>query len=819
MSLKRRDFLKVVAGSALTLPFLDCSTKGYYSDIRKGEWVPGEEKWVRSICEACPGGCGILVRVVDGKAVKIEGDPAHPVNRGTLCPLGQAGLQLLYNPDRIKGPMKKVGERTSLKWESIDWGEALEILVSKLKELKNSGEAHQLVLLDSGRRGMLDELLDKFMRVFGSPNHINHNDDNTLIQAFYLTQGIDNLLAYDFEHSNYILSFGSSFLSSWPSPVQSMKAYSYLRQGRQGRKAKIVQIEPRLSITASRSDTWIPIEPGTEGMLALGIAYIIIKENLYDRNYVEKFTFGFEDWRDAKGEDHNGFRTLILDNYRTDVVSEITGVSVDAIVNLAKEFATNKPAVAIVDNNATNYSNGLYNALAIHSLNALVGSVDVHGGVLVKRSVPLQDLPQFAGEEMADESLLQPRIDSPDIGQFPLASSVPALFPDNVLKEKPYPVRLLILNKSNPIFSSPNSEDYRKAFEKIPFIVSFSSFMDESTQYADLILPDKTYLEKHQCIESSTVSKIAVVGIGKPVIEDLFTDKPTEDVILEIAQKMGTDFARHFPWRNSQEFLLYKIDKLSEARRGIIFTDEFEEKQLELLQERGWWVPQFASAQEFKQELLSKGGWWDPSYDYGVRSFVLQTPSRKFEFYSQFFEQKVHESLEQANENKEAEQRIDLRAFNIEAEGDDVFLPHFEQPKFEGEKRKFPLHLYIYHPIGLPNGYQANQPWFQEIMGFHLGITWDSWAEINPETAHELGIADNDLIWIESAFGKVRAQAKVYSGTMPDVLSVPYGLGHKALGQWARNRGFNPTELISTSLDELTGLAMKLSTRVRVYKV
>lgn len=818
MSLKRRDFLKIMGGGALTFPLLECSTKNYYSSIRKDEWVPKEEKWVQSLCQACPGGCGILVRVVDGKAVKIEGNPTHPVNRGKLCPVGQAGLQVLYNPDRIKGPMKKIRGKDSRKWQSISWEEGLEILASKLKELKDAGEAHKLVLLNGKDRGMLHGIFDRFMKVFGSPNHIINDYNSSLIKAFYLSQGIDNLLAYDFENSNYILSFGSSFLSSSPSPVQSMSAYAFLRQGRPGKKAKIIQIEPRFSITACRSDNWIPIEPGTEGMLALGIAYVIIKERLYDRNFIEKFTFGFEDWKDEKGNTHHGFKTLISNKYRLDLVSETTGVSVDTIVSLAKDFATNKPSIAILDDNATNYSNGLYNALAIHSLNALVGSIDVFGGVLVQRKVPLQDLPQVSVDEVTRESLLQPRIDSSERGRFPLASSIPSQVSDNILEDKPYPVNLIFLYKSNPLFSSPNSENYRKAFEKIPFIVSFSSFMDESAQYADLILPDKTYLEKWQYVESSPVSKFPVLGIGQPAIENLFNTKSTEDVLLDLAKRMGTSFASHFPWKNSKDYLLYKIDSLFKARRGIIFTDHFEETQLKLLEERGWWVPQFSSASEFKKELMKRGGWWDPAYDYGIRSFVFRSPSRRFEFYSQLFEEKMERIVEHLKEDNEDKKENILKNLKISASGDDVFMPHYEKPQFEGEANEYPLHLHIYRPLSLADEYQANQPWFQEIMGFHLNMTWDSWAEINPHTAAELRIADNDLIWIESPYGKVRTKAKIYSGAMLDVVSIPYGLGHRALGQWAKNRGINPIELIGTNLDELTGLAVKFSTRVKIYK-
>jgi anaerobic selenocysteine-containing dehydrogenase len=157
MSLKRRDFLKIIGGSALSFSLLDCTSGPYRSSIRKNEWSPGVEEWVQSVCQACPGGCGILVRVVDGKAVKIEGNPAHPVNRGRLCPVGQAGLQVLYNPDRIKAPMKKIGGKSSRDWQSISWEEAMETLVSKLKGLKSSGEAHKLVLLNGEKRGMMDE--------------------------------------------------------------------------------------------------------------------------------------------------------------------------------------------------------------------------------------------------------------------------------------------------------------------------------------------------------------------------------------------------------------------------------------------------------------------------------------------------------------------------------------------------------------------------------------------------------------------------------------------------------------------------------------
>jgi anaerobic selenocysteine-containing dehydrogenase len=363
------------------------------------------------------------------------------------------------------------------------------------------------------------------------------------------------------------------------------------------------------------------------------------------------------------------------------------------------------------------------------------------------------------------------------------------------------------------VFSAPNGAAFQKAFEKVPFIVSFSSFPDESTLLADLVLPDKTYLEKHQYAESSPVSIIPVLGIGKPAVENLYDTRATEDIILDLASKMGEGLAGHFPWKSSREFLHYKIDGLFRARKGTIFTDAFEESQLKLLEERGWWVPQFSTAGEYKDELIRKGGWWDPHYDYGVKSSVFKTPSRKFEFYSQIFAAKMA-----GRPGLPARNPQDAPPPKGAAEGDDVFMPHYEKARFSGDEKEYPLYLHIHQPLSLAHPYAADQPWVQEIMGFHLNMNWDSWAEIHPRTAEELGISDRDTVWVESIHGKVRVIAKIFGGAMPGIVSLPFGLGHKALGQWARLRGVNPMELIGAGLDEWTGQPLKGSARIKVYK-
>jgi anaerobic selenocysteine-containing dehydrogenase len=820
MSLKRRDFLKIAGTTTIGLAFFDLTNCAFIPRKKTKKWQVEIEHWVPSVCQECSGRCGILVRVLGERVVKIEGNPYHPTNRGRLCPKGHAGLQTLYSPDRIKGPLKKVGGKDSKKWKSISWDEAINIVAEKLIDLRNSGEPHSFIFWGESTLGIMDELIKRFLSVYGSPNLIQDNSWDGIAKIHYLTQGINRIFAYDLENSNCILSFRGDLLENWPSPMAAHRAYANLRARETGKKAKIIQIAPRFSITASKADKWIPINPGTEGLLALGLAYVIIKEELYDKNFINNFTFGFEDWKDSHGEVRAGFKKIVLSEYHLDYVSEITGVSVETIIDLAKEFALNKPSVAIIGPDITFYKNGIYNALAIHSLNALMGNIDMPGGVLTQDEVPYTPSPEIEIDDIAEKGLFMPRIDGAGGEEYPLASQVSSIFAEKIIKDEPYPAKILFLYRANPLFSVPDQKTLEKAFKKIPFVVSFSSFIDESAEYADLILPDHTYLEKWDDNPIPSISYYTGLGISQPVIKPLYNTRHTGDVLLSLAHKLGGSIAKNFPWENYKALLFYKLKGIFESKRGTVFIDSFEEAQIRFLEERGWWIPKYKSFDEFKKEILEKGGWWDPVYYYGKWGRVFRTPSRKFEFYSQLFEEKIRDSLklEKGNlwESRKTEKK--MRKLEISARGDRVFLPHYEQQETLEKKGAYPFFLNIYEPFPFFGGNGANQPWLQEIVGFHVKRKWDSWLEINPNTAKELGISENDLVWIESSAGRIKVRVKFYPGTMPRVLNIPYGFGHK-VGRWARNIGVNPIKLIGRNFDKLSGLIAKNTIKVKIYKV
>ncbi|NIN99557.1 MAG: molybdopterin-dependent oxidoreductase, partial [Anaerolineae bacterium] len=246
-------------------------------------------------------------------------------------------------------------------------------------------------------------LIARFCQAYGTPNHITHNSICAAAteMAHWLTQGQRTFFGYDLESTNYLLSFGVSMLEAWRPTVRNVKAYGHMRRGELRSRLRMVQVDTRFSITAAKADEWVPIRPGTDGALALGIAYVIINEELYDKNFVARHTFGFEDWTDEEGVQHVGFKTLVLRDYVPSQVEAITGVPVETITRIAREFATTRPAVAIGDRGISMWSNGIFNQMAVHALNALVGSIDSPGGVMIQRETPFLPWPALARDPVA----------------------------------------------------------------------------------------------------------------------------------------------------------------------------------------------------------------------------------------------------------------------------------------------------------------------------------------------------------------------------------------------------------------------------------
>ena len=763
---------------------------------KEGEWIPYEEVWSTGVCLQCPSGCGLRIRSVNHWPVKLEGIKDYPINRGRLCPKGQSGLQVLYDPDRIRHPLRRKGKRGEGNWEQISWEDAIHLVTQRLVTLRQAAKPHHLMVLGGRYRGHMADLMARFMKAYGSPNHLGNSerDSEGILKSHLFTMGIKEFLAIHWEEVHYVLSFEESLLETSRSLLRNLWGYGFLRRGRPGVRGKLVQIEPRFSVTASKADQWIPIYPGTHGALALGIAHWIIKEDKYDHEFIRHHTFGFDDWKDSEGKTRLGFKTLVLKEYSPKQVSFITGIPEENVVQMAQEFSSQRPSIAISGRGVGMQTNGTYSQMAIDALNALVGSIDAPGGLLIQEKPPFKRWPPVQMDSIAGRGLSQPRADGAGSMPFPFAEELPYTLSERIQKGEPYPIDTLFVYYTNPLFNLPESEKLRTALEKVPFIVSFSPFMDETTQNSDLVLPDGTYFERWQDDSVEQGLGFPMFGLRSPAIQPLLYDvRNTGDVIIEIAKGLGGSIAKSFPWKDFQEALKDAIRGVFESKRGSIQAKEFN---------------------EFWKALVEKGGWWDPPYRFGEWKKVFNTLSGKFEFFSLTLEQGFKE-VSRRN-SKEMDQI--LGELKIEARGDRVYLPHFEKPRVVGDGEEYPLKLIPYIPMTAAEGRGANQPFLQEIYGPHLKERWDSWVEINPGTAESLGIKDGDLVWVESPIKKLKTKARLFPGTNPKVIHIPYGQGHKEYGRWAKGRGINPNELLVRDYDHLGGFLSYYSTRVKVYK-
>lgn len=768
MSLKRRDFLKLGGGASLSLPLVNCVSEKTYKSISKSDWFAAVEHWTPSICQACHGGCGLLVRVVDDRAVKIEGNPFHPLNRGKVCAKGQAGLQYLYNPNRIKSPLKRKGERGSGEWEAMSWDEALETLSSKLVELRDSSQSHTVAFIGEKFGNTTDDLISRFLQVYGSPNYLMFDEWLPQKKMYHQTQGIPDLLAYDLENTKYVLSFGAAFLTNWPNSMENQRIYG---EKRARRDLKILQIEPRFSLEASRADTWIPLKPGTEGLLALGIASVLVKENLYNEAYINKFTSQFE-----------SLRKILVNEIRLDQISDITGIPLRSIIEIAKEFASVKPAVAIADYNLAFQENGMFNLHAVHALNALVGNIDSQGGILRQRSAPLGEMPPAVLDEAAQRGFSEKQIGEAPKDVFFTQGVTAKGFLEGLRNKDPYGINCLLLSPRTSRLLSYIPKKMNEALQEIPFIASFSPFLDNLNSFADVILPDTTYFEKWQDFQISPLSKIPIVGLSQPVIKPLYQSKPFEWTILSLTKKMGPNFAQNFPWTNYKELLLSRMEGLFAAKRGDVFLPFNQENKLRILEERGWWFSQLESKDTFLKELLDKGGWLDPASHFNERSFMYQTPSRKFVFQPSLYP-------------------------------DQLPVP------FSDDDEEFPFSLFLFDLPNSSNESGAVLPWYLENTGFRFNLMWKTWVEINPETSKSLGIKDRDPVRVESPYGQIEAVAKVFPGIGPDIVGIPSNTREVISDQLTFDKKNNPAQLIGEFYDEQTGMISRHSTRVKIIKL
>jgi menaquinone reductase, molybdopterin-binding-like subunit len=509
----RRHFIKLTAITGTSAALTACGNpeNQIIRFIPEDDLVPGVATWKPSICPLCSAGCGVIARVMEGDAEvfrngqagvirmglakKLEGNPADPISQGRICARGQAAIQVTYHPDRLDKPRQRSGERGSGQYVDISWDEAIKELTGQLDALAAANDQASLALLTKPRRTRRFELMARLLQGFGAPAPITYEvfSDDVLRRANAISFGSHQVPTFDLEHARYVLVFGADFLGTWNSTVAHSAAFGRMKQGTPGQRAKYVHVDARLSQTAANADEFVAIRPGTEGVLALGIARLVSAQRA---KAVVDSTFA--EWTPEE-------------------VEKRTGVPAAKVQRLADEFAAHAPAVAIIGGAPLAHSNGLFNALAVNTLNRVADSLNQRGGMsFVTQAAP--------GPSRPLTEIVQ--------GQ---------------------PAKVLLIDDVNPVFGSPASWKVADALKRIPFIVSFGSFIDETSALADLILPDHSFLESWVDAAPESGSAKAAPSKFGPVMRPLYDTRSTPDVLLDVSRKLAkplTDLPSSF-----EEFL------------------------------------------------------------------------------------------------------------------------------------------------------------------------------------------------------------------------------------------------------------------------
>ncbi len=488
-SFNRRDFLKVLGWGGAAVSLSGCGftsiqdgVETVVSYVEPPEYaIPGISVYFNSTCAQCDAGCNITGRLREGRVLKLEGNASSPINRGKLCGLGQAGVQAHYNPDRVREPLLRSGD----KGEVLTWDKALGLISEKLNGVKGD----EVAFLTGGVSGHAKVLLKNYLDALGSKNHYAYEAvaPSVVRAANKKAYGVE-MPRLRLDKAKVVVSFGADFLGAWVSPVNFSQQYAKFRKADENGRGVLVQIESKMTLTGANADRWIPIRPGTEGILALGIVHAL----------------------GAAGLSLPADVAAVSKAYDAERVNKDTGVSAEQIGKLAALLKERSPSLVIAGGAAEGYAHGSQNAAAIALLNRVLGNIGKT--IEAPANVPFPNVAATAGNR----------------------SSVQALN-DSMANGK---VKVLFSYGANPVFTAPAALKFKENLHKVSFKVAFAHYLDETTQEADLVLPLDSALEDWGTLVPEYQGESAQLSIQQPLMEKLHPNtRGFGDILLSLLKQ------------------------------------------------------------------------------------------------------------------------------------------------------------------------------------------------------------------------------------------------------------------------------------------
>jgi len=801
---------------------------------------------VASTCQGCTQWCAIQIFVQNGRATRVRGNPLSKTNHGYVCPRGHMIPQQVYDPDRIKVPMKRTnpakGRGIDPKFVPISWDEALGIVADRMVELRQAGEPQKFVYMRGRYSPTSTELMyGTLPKLFGTPNYFSHSAICAEAEKMGpgLTQGFFGYRDYDLEKTDCLVLWGTDPLASNRMVPNTIHRFHEIAA-----RGTVIAIDPRLSNVAAKAHEWLPVNPGTDGALAGAIAHVLLVEGLWNREFVGDFKEGKNLFRAGQAADEAAFAeketnglvkwwNLELKDRTPAWAEKETLIPAAQIVRVARAMGKAAPKTIVWMGPGVAMSpRGTYAAMAVHALNGLLGSIDAEGGVWQSPSgPPLAAFPKADAyvDEIAKTGAKSKKLDgrgSKDMPAMMNAKPGSGVVTNNVangMLKDPGAVKVFMASWANFNFSCTGADRWDKVMAKVPFFVHLVTNPSEMTQFADIVLPSTFNSAEGWSIVTNMGNGHAYASIQQGAVKRLWDVKQEEtEVMWLLAEKLK---ARGFP-----NLFDYYSKEFKDPETGKAPTTalEFAEIAVKMTSAPIWQAKEPLKGDapvngwtEYRARGMFSGPKYTLKKGWGGK---FATVTKRFEFYSETLKKGL---LEHAKKHETTADDI-LAVSGYTARGELAFVPHYEVPKRHGSAADYPFTFVDYKSRLNREGRSANLPWYQEFKKVDPGdVSWGDVVKMNPRDGAKLGLKTGDTVKISSMAGSITTQLKLWEGVRPGTVAKCYGQGHWAYGRVASGdyakalpRGGNNNEILVDDYDRLSGATARNGgfTGVRIQK-
>ena len=854
MRISRRNILKVggvgagaaVAATILPWPFrkLSSAEAAEITDYASGTWVP-------SCCNMCGGQCGILGYVENGTLRKVEPYAANPNNvanvstafdaaiaagdSGRLCCKGNSAIKSLYDPDRLKTPLRRVGPRGSGQFVAITWQEAIEEAASRLYQVKAQHGARSIVWF--GEDHSFTHLQQDLCDAIGTPNYHNHSNlcDTSRKAHYLLSMGADRPLC-DMEQTDFLLVWGWNFLSA----IKWIHLAAIFTRARQSNpNFHFTYVDPVFNTTASKADRWLAPRPGTDGAMALALCKLLIDANTYDSSFATAYTVGFGEFK--KYLDGDGTYDAVP---KTATWAEtITGVPAASITALAADlgaaFLANRKICIDTWSGPGHHTNATQGGRAINALNLLLGAVDDAGTLMM----PLRSGPGRRAAVAGWPSKDGWRLDGKDnVTGTPMgavtkkyamshSSGIYCEARDCMLSQtdfagNAYPVKAAVFVFQNFVMSTPNTQKNLDAINEMQFVLCVDTHLSETALMADLVIPGSNFLERFDF--NANWSTFRSIGLRQPVVGSWIGGLTEAQFFLELGAALGLPGFKDTPGKNDIDENYNKDEWerfMATGNGGAAWTNQMDWATLKT---SGVWIEtgaaggtkylkhtgtrSYDSAQDtvlaitagaetvyvVKRGSTVRGIANGPTMANGeVYEQGFATESARCQFWSA----KMNGYFTGATTAVNQSVANDLRYHP---------LPYYLPPE-DGPNASFPNYFISWKEVEHTHTRTFNNPWLMEMKD-------DNQLYVHPTLANGKSLTEGDWVWVQTPFGSLRARAHITAGIQPETVGFVRGFGHWAFGEVARDKGTHDGWVLSGKAEVHSGQAVHKEVPCRIYK-